>query len=118
MKITTVEEFIEHKVAPQHRVIVSRLRALMKKHAPEAKESLSYGILAWKMPRMVAVVNSTRHHITFALSGGATFEDNYGLLHGVGKVSRHVKLTSLADVNATALRDYIKQAVAFERRTR
>ncbi len=118
MKITTVAEFVEHKVAPDHRAIVSRLRALMKKHAPEAKEGISYGILAWKMPRMVAVVNATRHHITFAFSGGADFEDKYGLLQGVGKVSRHVKLTSIADVNATALRYYIKQAVAFERRAR
>ena len=118
MKITTVEDFIEHKVAPQHRVIVSRLRALMKKHAPEAKEGISYGILTWKMPRMVTVVNATRHHVAFAFSGGATFDDKYDLLQGVGKVSRHVKLTSLADVNATAIRYYIKQAVAFERRAR
>ena len=69
----------------------SRLRALMKKHAPRRTESISYGILAWKMPRMVAVVNATRHHITFAFSGGAHFEDKYGLLQGVGKVSRHVE---------------------------
>ncbi len=118
MKVTTVDEFVKQKVAPGHRPIVKRLRALMKKHAPGATESISYGILAWKMKRMVAVVNATKHHITFAFSGGAHFEDKYGLLEGVGKVSRHVKLTSLADVNATALRDYIKQAVAFETKAR
>jgi hypothetical protein len=118
MKITTVDEFVKQKVAPEHRAIVSRLRALMKKRAPEAKEAISYGILAWKMKRLVAVVNATKHHITFAFSGGARFEDKYGLLQGVGKVSRHVKLTSLADVNATALRYYIKQAVAFETKAR
>ena len=114
MKIATVDDFVKHKVAPEHRAIVARLRALMKKHAPEAKEGISYGILAWKMKRMVAIVNATKHHVTFALSGGVHFEDKYGLLEGVGKVSRHVKLTSLADVNATALGCYIKQAVAFE----
>jgi uncharacterized protein YdhG (YjbR/CyaY superfamily) len=114
MKIATVDEFVTHKVAPEHRAVVSRLRALMKKHAPHAKEGISYGILAWKMKRMIAVVNATRHHITFAFSGGAHFEDKYGLLEGVGKVSKHVKLTSLADINATALRYYIKQAVDYE----
>lgn len=118
MKITTVDDFVKQKVAPEHRPIVSRLRALMSKHAPEAKEGVSYGILAWRMRRMVAVVNATTSHITFAFSGGAEFEDKYGLLQGVGKVSKHVKLKSVADINVTALRDYIKQAIAFENRDR
>jgi hypothetical protein len=116
MKITTIDDFLTHKVAPEHRVIVSKLRVLMKQHAPGAKEGINYGILAWKMTRMIAVVNATKRHITFAFSGGAHFEDKYGLLEGVGKVSRHVKLTSMADINAAALRYYIKQAVAFETR--
>jgi hypothetical protein len=114
MKIATVDDFIKHKVAPEHRPIVKQLRALMKKHAPYAREGINYGILAWKMKRMIAVVNATKHHITFAFSGGAHFEDKYGLLEGVGKLSKHVKLTRLADVNATALRYYIKQAVDHE----
>lgn len=114
MKITTIDEFLTHKVAPEHRAIVSKLRALMKQHAPGAREGINYSILAWKMTRMIAVVNATKHHIKFAFSGGAHFEDKYGLLEGVGKVSKHVKLTSLADINAAALRYYIKQAVAYE----
>jgi hypothetical protein len=118
MKIATVDDFVNRKVTPEHRAIVAKLRALMKKHAPEAKEGVSYGILAWKMPRMVAVVNATKGHVTFAFSGGVEFEDKYGLLQGVGKVSRHVKLKTVADINPTALAYYIKQAVAFERRKR
>ena len=116
MKIATVDDFLTHKVAPEHRAIVARLRALMTKHAPGTREEITYGILAWKKSRMVAVVNATKKHITFAFSGGAHFHDKHGLLEGVGKVSRHVKLTKLADINATALRDYIRQAVAHEDR--
>ena len=116
MKIATVDDFVKHKVAAEHRPIVKQLRALMKRHAPGAKEGINYGILAWRMTRMIAVVNATKHHITFAFSGSAHFEDKYGLLEGVGKVSRHVKLKSLADINDAALRYYIKQAVAFETR--
>ena len=114
MKIATVDDFVKHKVAPEHRADREPAARVDEKHAPAAKEGISYGILAWKMKRMVAVVNATKHHIKFAFSGGAHFEDKYGLLEGVGKVSKHVKLTSLADINATALRYYIKQAVAYE----
>ena len=82
MKITTIDEFLTHKVAPEHRAIVSKLRALMKQHAPGAKEGINYSILAWKMKRMIAVVNATKHHIKFAFSGGAHFEDKYRLAGG------------------------------------
>ena len=118
MKITTVDEFVKHKVAPGHKAIVASLRKLMKKYAPDAKEGISYGILVWKQKRMVAVISPTKKHITFAFAGGAGFTDKYGLLQGVGKVSKHVKLKSVADINNTALRDYIKQAVAFENKER
>jgi uncharacterized protein YdhG (YjbR/CyaY superfamily) len=114
VKITTVDDFIKHKVAPEHKATVASLRKLMKKYAPDAKEGISYGILGWKQKRMLAVINPTKNGITFAFARGAYFTDKYGLLQGVGKISKHVKITSLADINNTALRDYIKQAVEFQ----
>lgn len=114
MKITTVEDFVAYKVAPEHKAIVASLRKLMKKCAPDAKEGISYGILVWKQKRILAVISPTKKDITFSFSRGAEFNDKYGLLQGVGKVSKHVKIKSLDDINDTALRDYIKQAVKFE----
>ena len=114
MKTTAVDDFVKHRVAPEHQAIVARLRKLMKKYAPDAKEGINYGILAWKQKRIVAVVNATKNGITFAFAGGANFTDKYGLLQGVGKVSKHMKFTSVAEVNPAALRDYIRQAVESE----
>jgi hypothetical protein len=42
---------------------------------------------------------------------GVEFDDSYGLLKGVGKHARHVKIKKLADANQDALRYYIQQAV-------
>jgi hypothetical protein len=61
------------------------------------------------------VINPTKKAITFAFTGGATFSDKHGLLQGVGKVSKHVKIRSVAEINPAALRDYIRQAVRFEK---
>jgi len=116
MKITTVHEFLTHKVAPEHRAIVAGLRKLMKKYAPDAKEVISYGILAWKQKRILVVISPTKKDITFAFSRGADFKDKHGLLRGVGKVSKHVKIKSVDDINTSALRDYIGQAVEFDNR--
>jgi hypothetical protein len=114
MKITTVDEFLENRVQPEHREIVEALRKLMREIAPEAKEVITYGILAWRGNLMLAVVSPTKKDITFAFSKGAEFEDKYGLLRGVGKVSKHVKIKTLQDIDKAALEYYIKQALKLD----
>jgi hypothetical protein len=97
MKITTVDEFVTTRVLPEFRDIVQMLRQLMSEAAPNAKEMISYGILAWKQNRILAVVSPIKKDITFAFTRGAEFEDKYGLLHGVGSVSKHVKIKNLKE---------------------
>lgn len=91
------------------------IRKLMRETAPGAQEVISYGILAWRGKRILAVISPTKKDITFAFSRGAEFEDKYGLLQGVGKVSKHVKIKTLKDANQAALRYYIKQALKLDR---
>jgi len=114
MKITTIDEFLERRVLPEHRPIVALLRKMMREHAPEAKEQISYGILMWKENRGLAVISPTKKDITFAFSRGAKFEDKFGLLQGVGRVSKHVKIKDVKDVPKAALKYYIKQAVQLD----
>jgi uncharacterized protein YdhG (YjbR/CyaY superfamily) len=114
MKITTIDEFLKFKVRPEHQPIVALLRKMMREHAPEAKEQISYGILMWKQRRGLAVISPTKKDITFAFSRGAKFEDKFDLLRGVGKVSKHVKIKDITGVPKTALKYYIKQAVQLD----
>lgn len=116
MKMNPVDDFVQQNVLPEHQAIVAMLRKLMRECAPKAKEQMSYGIPAWKNQRILAVISPTKKDITFAFSRGADFQDKYGLLQGVGKVSKHVKLKALKDINKPALRYYIKQALAFDTR--
>ena len=110
----TVDEFVETKVLPEYRDIVSMLRKLMREMAPDAKEMISYGIPAYKRKRIIAVISPTKKGITFAFSRGAEFEDKYGLLEGVGKVSKNVRIKSMDTLNKEALRYYIKQALKLD----
>jgi hypothetical protein len=110
----TVDEFVETKVLPEYRDIVTALRTLMKECAPGASEVISYGIPAYKGRRILAVISPTKKGITFAFSRGAEFEDEFGLLEGVGKVSKNVRIRRLEDLNEAALRYYIKQALEID----
>jgi hypothetical protein len=106
-----VEEFPRKKVLPPYMEIVTTLRRLMRETAPDAKETMTYGILAFKRNRIIAVLNPTKKGITFAFSRGAEFEDKYGLLEDLGKVSKNVRIKSADEINEEALRYHIRQAV-------
>jgi hypothetical protein len=112
--VATVDEFVQARVQPEHREIVARLRTLMKEHAPSVRELISYGIPAFKAKRILAVISPTKKDITLAFSRGAEFEDKYGLLSGVGKVSKHVKIGDLKQLNAEAIRYYVKQTLELD----
>src|SRR3972149_3380219 len=109
-----VDEFVKQRVLAEYQDIVAMIRELMRETAPEAKEMISYGIPAWKRKRILALISPTKKDITFAFSRGAEFEDKYGLLQGVGKVSKNVRIKSVDTVNKEALRYYIKQALKID----
>ena len=110
----TVDEFVKARVLPEFHPIVAMLRELMREMAPNATEAISYGIPAYRGKLILVVISPTKKDITFAFSRGAEFQDKYGLLRGNGKVSKHVKIKNLQDVDKDALRYYIKQALELD----
>ncbi|HVO44593.1 MAG TPA: DUF1801 domain-containing protein [Aggregatilineales bacterium] len=112
----TVDDYVKTNILPQHQDIVKAIRDLMRECAPNAKEYIAYGIPVWKVNKIFAVISPNKKAITFSFTHGAEFEDKYGLLKGVGKVSRHVKIKDVRDipVNEAALRYYIQQALEFD----
>ncbi len=114
MNKMTVDEFVDLKVLPEFRPVVSMIRELMKECAPKAQELISYGIPAYRMKNFIAVISPTKKDITFAFSRGGEFEDKFGLLRGEGKESKHVKLKTVASANKEALRYYIQQALELD----
>jgi hypothetical protein len=110
----TVDEFVATKVLPKYQDIVTTLRKLMREYAPGAQEIMSYGIPNYRCNRGIAVISPAKSHITLAFSRGAEFEDKYGMLEGVGKVSKNVRFRGVKDINKEALRYYIKQALELD----
>lgn len=109
--MTTVDEFVKHKVLPEFHDIVAMLRELMRESAPNAVEKVSYALPMWIGNSTLAWISPTKQDITFGFTFGVEFDDKYGLLKGRGKHARHVKIKKLADANQDALRYYIRQAL-------
>ena len=111
-----VEAFIDTKVLPAYRAVARKVVALMAECVPEASLGISYGIPMWKLTRGIAVLSPTKKGVTFAFSQGAFFEDRYGLLEGVGKVSKNVRMSGLDEFNEPVLRYYIAEAIRHDKR--
>src|ERR1700694_4285549 len=112
----TVDEFVRRKVPPEFRPVVAAIRSQMKQHASAANEAISYGIPMYGLKKPIAWSNPSQTGVTFGFREGASFEDRYGLLRGVGKHARHVRMKNLDQVNAPALEYYIKQALKLDTR--
>ena len=115
MPTTTVDDFVKQKVKPELQPIVELVRGLMREWAPKATEEISYGMPVWRGRLIFAWIIPTKKDITFGFMRGAAFEDKYGLLRGVGKHARHVKLKALEDVKKATLRYYLRQALKFDK---
>jgi hypothetical protein len=109
-----IDDYVSTKVLEQHRDTVTALRALMREHAPESREVIMYGSLAWKQDKVLTIASVSKAHVTFAFERGAEFDDPHGLLDGVGKKTRHVKLKDVDALDRSALADYIGQAVRLD----
>jgi len=58
----TIDEYIDRS-APQAQPILRRVRATIAKAAPDATETISYGIPAFRLRRILVYFAAFRHHI-------------------------------------------------------
>lgn len=107
----TVDDYVNSKVLVEHRETVAMLRALVRECTPHAEELVSYGMPVFRARKIFAWISPTQKNITFGFSRGASFEDKFGLLRGVGKASKHIKIKRVDSVDRDVLRYYIGQAL-------
>jgi hypothetical protein len=115
-----VDKFINDKVLPGYRPIVTAFRGLIRKDYPELTEEMRggtekyYGVPEYRLNRVVAVISPTKKGVKFAFSKGASFEDKYGLLEGTGNTTRNVRLSKLEDFDQEAMKYYLDQAITLD----
>jgi hypothetical protein len=106
-----VDEYVKTSVPSKHRAIVRAVRRVMRDLAPNSVEAVSYNMPVWKGRKIICWIASSGDHVNFGFTHGVGFEDRYGLLQGSGKVGRHIKLTSIRDVDKRILGYYVRQAL-------
>lgn len=98
--------------------IAVRARELILDIFPEAVETIDpsdkvigYGTGS-KYADLICTIMPQQNWVTLGIYKGADLPDPEGLLEGKGKVHRHVKLKTVADVQSSALRNLLQAARA------
>lgn len=113
----TIEEFIDQKVLPEYRDIVSSFRKLIKETYPQISEEMRggtekyYGVPVYRLNRIIITLSPTKQGITFSFSDGAKFDDKYKLLEGVGSKTLNLRIKKIDDFDEAVLKYYTDQAM-------
>lgn len=87
------------------------VRALVARHAPEATLAIKWGQPVWEHNGPFAWARPATKHFSLGFWRGAQLSDPHKLLTGDGTRMRHVKLTSVEDVERMPLGDLVAEAV-------
>jgi hypothetical protein len=88
-----------------------RLREVVKEGAPHSAVGIKWAQPVWEWNGPMIWMKAYPKHVDIGFWRGTEMDDPKKVLTGDGERMRHIKITSVADIPADALRELVKQAV-------
>lgn len=102
---------------PELRKVAQALRNFVKGIVPGVKETVNaWGIPTFEASAPFCFYMVGKNHVTFGFHFGTSLEDPEGLLEGTGKNIRHVKLSSVEDLEQKGLRGLVLASARLKRK--
>ena len=92
--------------------LVQAVRSLVESQFTDVEEVVKYGGILFSSGVQFCGVFAYKEHVSVEFGAGANIKDSIGLLEGTGKGRRHIKLRTVADIEAKQLPAYLKLAHA------
>lgn len=93
-----------------------QLRVIVIQAAPQAEERFKWAQPVYELNGPFCYFKAFKNTINFGFWRGVELDDPRKLLQGEGGKMRHVKITSPDDIDASALSDFVHQAVSINQR--
>ncbi|WP_434387419.1 DUF1801 domain-containing protein [Melittangium boletus] len=98
---------------PERRAHLEALRALVKKAAPGARESMKWGMPYYELKGGICSLYAASTYAGLnIMAPPEKLDDPEGRLEGTGKTMRHLKVRGDADLHAASILRWVKVAVA------
>ena len=108
----TVSDFLTNlkSVSPTNHKIITTLRKLMKSSHPDTKERIMYGGIMFALDdNDVGGIFPYTSHVSFEFSHGSKLKDPKKLLEGSGKHRRHLKISTLDEIDTKETASFVSQ---------
>jgi hypothetical protein len=90
---------------------MKRLREVVKEGAPHSAVGIKWAQPVWEWNGPMIWMKAYSKHVDIGFWRGTEMEDPKKVLTGDGERMRRIKITSVDDIPADALRELVKQAV-------
>ncbi|MCI4351294.1 MAG: DUF1801 domain-containing protein [Thermoplasmata archaeon] len=97
---------------PDLRAIASALRIMVRRSAPDLRESLKWQNPVWSGRGNVICLMLFTNHVNLGFFRGAELTSRYPGLEGTGKGMRHVKVPTMGAARAPVLAKIVRDAAA------
>jgi len=90
---------------------MQRLRELVKEAAPHSAVLIKWAQPVWEWNGPMIWMKAAKDHVSLGFWRGAEMDDPGKVLDGEGDRMRHVKIRSVDEIPADAVKDFVRQAV-------
>jgi hypothetical protein len=108
----SVERFLEDiaSLPNNFHAILVKLREHFMTYGPDLDEVIKYGGLAFlRDGKLIGGLYVYKNHMAVELSHGSELDDPDNILEGTGKFRRHIKFTSLSDIERKNAAEFIEK---------
>ena len=98
--------------------LVLSMRALVKQSVPQLREEVKagWGAIVYRGNGMVCAISPHKTHVNVNFYQGAHLNDPRGLLQGIGKDMRHIKIQCANELQREALATMLREAYQIDQR--
>lgn len=102
-----VTGYIQRAPGEQKR-IMKTIRSIIHKQVDGVIEEFKWKRPVFKLTKHFAYLQSNKNHVTLGFYyGSGKLDDPNGLLEGTGKMMRHIKFTTVADIDSKIIQQWI-----------
>ena len=92
--------------------MVTQIRDIYFACDPGLQEDIKYGgLVFFKKADLIGGVFCYKHHISIEFGNGVYLSDPHSVLEGKGKLRRHIKLHSPAEVASKNVAEYVQHSL-------
>ncbi len=99
------DAYIEKQKSPQ-KEILKELRMIFRETLPNCKEEMRWGVVTFGDGKFYIAAMKNRVHVGFVITGLS--KEEMSLFEGNGKTMRHIKITTIENIDKTNLVKLIK----------